>query len=219
MNLGILGGTFNPIHFAHLRMAEEARERCGLERVLFIPAADPPHKPVAASATFSQRLAMVQAAIAGNAAFVASDLEARRAGKSYSVQTLEILREMHPAAELFFIVGLDSFRDLGTWWEYQRLFQLAHLVVVTRPGVASDGDFSGLLPVAVRPEFCYDAAAKTLVHRQGQRVILLDETCLDISSTRIRRLVAAGRSPRYLLPDAVSTYISAHGLYRGEERS
>ncbi len=135
MRTGILGGTFNPIHLAHLRIAEEVREACALDRVLFIPAADPPHKPVAENVSFAQRLAMVRAAIADNPAFAVSDLEAQRTGKSYSVQTLELLRAEAPAAAFFFIIGMDSFRDLPLWKDYRRLFALTNLVVIGRPGL------------------------------------------------------------------------------------
>ncbi len=213
MKLGILGGTFNPIHLAHLRIAEEVREACGLDRVLFIPAAAPPHKEIAEDVPFAQRLAMVEAAIAGHPAFEASDLEARRTGKSYSVQTLEILRRQQPENELFFIIGLDSFRDIALWKDFPRLFELANIVVAERPGI-HQGDPKDLLPVAIRDEFCYDCSAKKLLHHSGTCVIFLEETRLDISSTRIRQLVSAGRSVRYLIPAAVEQYIALHGLYQ-----
>lgn len=218
MRTGILGGTFNPIHIAHLRIAEEVRETCALDRVLFIPAAAPPHKSVAEEVPFSRRLAMVEAAIADNPAFFASDLESRRTGKSYSVHTLQILRREEPGDELFFIIGMDSFCDIASWKEYPRLFDLAHIVVAARPGSVAKEPPQNLLPVAIRKDFCYDTASKSLRHRSGTRVIFLEETFLDISSTRIRRLAAEGRSVRYLVPPAVEAYISSHGLYRGQER-
>lgn len=215
MKTGILGGTFNPIHLAHLRIAEEVREACALDEVVFIPAATPPHKTVAEAIPFSQRLAMVEAAIADNPHFRASDLEARRAGKSFSVDTLEILRRADPDGERFFIVGLDSFRDIASWKDYSRLFELANLVVTARPGVELPDPLAAL-PVAVRDNFCYDYQLKKLRHRSGNAVIFLEETRLDISSTLIRRKVAAGESIRYLVPPAVATYIHDHGLYRDD---
>ncbi|MBE0598879.1 MAG: nicotinate-nucleotide adenylyltransferase [Desulfuromonadales bacterium] len=218
MRTGILGGTFNPIHLAHLRIAEEVRESCTLDRVLFIPAATPPHKEVAEAVPFAHRLAMVQAAIAGNAAFAVSDLEARREGKSYSVHTLEILQQENPQDELFFIIGMDSFRDLHLWKDYQRLFELANLVVAARPGVEV-GDPQELLPVAIRGEFCYDKPLEKLLHRSGRSVVFLEERLLGISSTGIRRLLAEGRSIRYLVPSAVEQYLITHALYRGAERA
>ncbi len=215
MRTGILGGTFNPIHLAHLRVAEEVRERCALDRIVFIPAADPPHKPIAEEVSFAHRMAMVREAIEDNPAFVASDLEARRAGKSYSVDTLEILRAEAPEDEFFFIIGMDSFRDLASWRDYRRLFALTHLVVASRPGVEMRNPLE-FLPIALREEFCYlcDKSLKKLRHSSGHEVIFLEEVFLDISSTRIRTLVAQQQSIRYLVPDAVATYIREHGLYR-----
>jgi nicotinate-nucleotide adenylyltransferase len=217
MKLGILGGTFNPIHLAHLRIAEEVREVCALDRVLFIPAATPPHKSLAGEVSFDHRLAMVEAAIADNPHFETSDLEARRQGKSYSVHTLELLRDQSAEGELYFIIGMDSFRDITSWREYERLFELANIVVASRPGV-SDEDPLNLLPVAIREKFWYDCASRRLRHRCGTSVIFLEETLLDISSTRIRRLIVEGRSVRYLVPDAVIDHIHRHGLYRDPER-
>jgi nicotinate-nucleotide adenylyltransferase len=217
MKTGILGGTFNPIHVAHLRIAEEVRETCALDEVLFIPAAIPPHKPEPPAASFADRLAMVRAAIAGNPCFRASDLEAHRSGKSFSVDTLEILRQDDPQGERYFIVGLDSFRDIATWKEYARLFELAHLVVTARPGVELP-DPRAVLPVAVQNDFCYDKKLKKLRHRSGNVVIFLEETRLDISSTLIRHKVAAGESIRYLVPPAVAAYIADHGLYQSAEK-
>jgi len=213
MKTGILGGTFNPIHLAHLRIAEEVREACALDEVLFIPAAAPPHKAVAGETAFAHRLAMIEAAIADNPGFRVSDLEARRSGKSFSVDTLEILRQADPAGERYFIVGLDSFRDIATWHEYVRLFELAHLVVTARPGVDLPDPLAAL-PVAVQNDFCYDDQLKKLRHRSGNVVIFLEETRLDISSTLIRGKVAGGASIRYLVPSMVAAYIADHGLYQ-----
>ncbi|PLX83542.1 MAG: nicotinate (nicotinamide) nucleotide adenylyltransferase, partial [Desulfuromonas sp.] len=173
--IGILGGTFNPIHLAHLRIAEEVREACVLDQVIFIPAADPPHKPIADGVAFGHRLAMVEAAIAGQTSFAVSDLEARRYGKSFSVDTLEILRQQNLTDQLFFIIGLDSYRDIASWKEYPRLFRLANLVVTTRPGVHIK-DPLDVLPVAMRGEFCYSAAARSFRHSSGHMLIFLQET-------------------------------------------
>ena len=216
--LGIFGGAFNPIHLAHLRLAEEAREHCGLDQVLFLPTADPPHKTLPDdSPSFAHRLAMVAAAIAGNPAFRVSDLEGSLPGKNYSVKVLECLHSLHPNCDFFFLIGMDSFRDLATWHDYRRLFALTNLVVTRRPGVDRD-DLLALLPVAIRPEFCYDSGGKILLHVRGNRVIFLEETYLDISSTSIRQLLSGGRSVRYLLPTPVADYIEQHALYRGRER-
>jgi nicotinate-nucleotide adenylyltransferase len=212
MKTGILGGTFNPIHLAHLRIAEEVREKCSLDRILFLPAATPPHKPLADDIPFADRLAMAELAVMGNPAFAVSDLEAQRPGKSYSVRTLELLREADPDDSFYFIIGMDSYQSLDTWKDYRRLFELTNLVVSTRPG-SPEGDPLELLPVVIREEFCYDEP-NILRHRTGNRVIMLEETFLDISSTHIRQLVAEGRSIRYLVPEAVEEYIRRYGFYR-----
>lgn len=211
--VGLFGGTFNPIHLAHLRIAEEVREACALEEVLFLPAADPPHKPIAGATPFRHRLAMVEAAIAGNPGFRSCDIEAQRQGKSFSVDTLELLRAQQPDSDFYFIIGLDSWRDLTSWKEYARLFELANLVVTTRPGIEVGAPLDAL-PVAVRQEFCYSAAASAIRHRSGHHLVFLTETRLDISSTDIRNKLARGQSIRYLVPDPVASYLTTHGLYR-----
>jgi nicotinate-nucleotide adenylyltransferase len=215
MRTGILGGTFNPIHLAHLAIAGEARRVCRLDRVIFLPAADPPHKPVAGAVPFAQRLAMVEAALAGRPEFSVSSLEARRTGKSYSVETLNILHQTYPDDSFYFIIGLDSFRDLSSWKAYEKLFTLAHLVVVTRPGI--DASPEQLLPIAIRQEFCYSAESKNLHHSSGNKVFFLQETRLDISSTDIRRRIAALQTIDHLVPTPVAEYITRHGLYRNDK--
>lgn len=217
MKTGLFGGTFNPIHLAHLRIAEEVREACALDRVLFVPAATPPHKALQGDVGFAHRLAMVAAAIVDNPAFAVTDMENRRSGKSYSVQTLEILRRESPGEEFFFIMGMDSFLEIASWYEYRRLFELCHIVVTSRPG-SHGGAPQDLLPVAAANEFCYDGASRRLLHRSGFSIIFLEETFLDISSTRIRQLVAAKRSVRYLVPTAVESYFRQHALYNDTAR-
>jgi nicotinate-nucleotide adenylyltransferase len=213
MKTGILGGTFNPIHLAHLRIAEEVQQACALDRILFIPAAEPPHKDVAGQVSFRHRLAMVRAAIRCHRDFYASDLEIRRSGKSFSVDTLEILRREDPTGQRYFIIGLDSYRDIASWKDFSRIFSLSHLVVTTRPGVVVE-DALAPLPVAMHTDFCYDDQTGWIRHKSGNYLIFQKETCLDISSTQIRRMLAEGRSVRHLVPSAVADYIEAHGLYR-----
>lgn len=213
MKTGILGGTFNPIHLAHLRIAEEVQQACQLDRVLFIPAAEPPHKTVAGEVSFQHRLAMVEVAIRNHPGFQASDLEIRRSGKSFSVDTLEILRREDPHGERYFIIGLDSYRDIASWKDFARIFSLSHLVVTSRPGVELSDPLAPL-PVAVRKDFCYDEQAEKILHKSGNYLIFLKETHLDISSSQIRRLLAEGQSIRHLVPEGVADYIDAHHLYR-----
>jgi len=212
MRLGLLGGTFNPIHNGHLAIGEEVLRACRLDRVLFIPAPSPPHKEVAEEVPFDQRLAMVQAAVAGNPAFAASDLEAHRSGKSYSVDTLAQLRLQRPGDELFFIIGMDSFRDLPTWKEWTRLFALAHVVVLERPGF--NADRSLLRSVVSDPALCYDSNTDKIPCQSGNSVIFLKETRLDISSSEIRRRLAENLPVAHLVPQAVLAHIERHHLYR-----
>lgn len=211
MRLGILGGTFNPVHKAHLQIARDVLTTCVLEKILFIPSADPPHKPV--DTPFHHRMAMVQAAIAEEPRFEASAMEKQRGGKSYSVDTLTCLKHLDPDGERFFIIGMDSYRDIGSWKFYEKLFELAHLVVMTRPGIIL-GDPLTALPVAVRRNFCYDSNRKKMQHTSGNSVIFLEETRMDISSTEIRERVAAGGSIGHLVPSVVADYISDHALYQ-----
>lgn len=212
MKLGILGGTFNPIHLAHLRIAEAAREAAELDQVLLIPAMDPPHKPVEGAVPFQQRFAMVTLAIADNPGFGISDIEARREGKSYTVETLTALRQERPTDELHFIIGSDSFLELGLWHRYADLFELASLVVVARPGSLVTDPIQQL-PDAVQPNFSQEGP-HLLRHSSGNAIQFVEDSRLEISSSRLRSLVAAGRTLRYLLPSAVENYIAQKGLYR-----
>ncbi len=213
MKIGILGGTFNPIHLAHLRIAEEVQQACELDRILFIPAAEPPHKDVAGQVSFTHRLAMVEAAIRDYPEFQASDLEIQRSGKSFSVDTLDILHRQDPHGEFYFIIGLDSYRDIASWKAFTRLFSLCHLVVTTRPGVLVSDPLAPL-PVAIHKDFCYDVWAEIIRHKTGNNLIFLKETHLDISSTQIRDLLADEQSIRHMVSPVVADYIEEHRLYQ-----
>jgi nicotinate-nucleotide adenylyltransferase len=212
MRIGLMGGTFNPVHIAHLRIAEEAREQCGLDRVVFIPAADPPHKPLAGEIPFSRRFEMVRLAIAGNPAFELSAIEGHRGGKSYSIDTIAGFLAAHPGDGLYFIIGSDSFLEIGLWYRYAEIFRSCSLVVVERPG-RPVGDPLEALPVAIRGEFIYNAASHRLEHQSGQVVSFLRGCPLDISSSEIRRLAVSGRSITYLVPHEVEAYIKEQRIY------
>ncbi|HEY6873404.1 MAG TPA: nicotinate-nucleotide adenylyltransferase [Geobacteraceae bacterium] len=212
MKVGIIGGTFNPIHMAHLRIAEEVRDRFALAEVLFVPAAAPPHKPLAGDLPFATRCEMVRRAIAGNRAFSLSEIEGQRAGKSYSIDTLHALRRERPDDEFFFVIGSDSFIDFGMWRQYAAFFDCCNVVVVERPG-AVVAELDKVLPAAVAPEFCYYGAEKRLAHRSGYSVYYLEGIPLAISSTAIRELARLDRSIRYLVPEAVEHYIKEQRLY------
>lgn len=211
MKIGIFGGTFNPVHFAHLRIAEEIREAFDLERVLFVPAASPPHKPLADDLSFAERMTMVLLAVEGNPHFSVSDIEGKRQGKSYSIDTLRILRQLYPADELFLIMGSDSFADFGTWKDYGAIFSCCNIVTIARPGAAIL--LKEALPVAMQDHFCYHQAENRLQHCSGYSVYSIEGTQLDISSTAIRALISQGKSIRYLVPDKVERHIMKQRLY------
>ncbi|WP_020677294.1 nicotinate-nucleotide adenylyltransferase [Geopsychrobacter electrodiphilus] len=212
MKIGIFGGTFNPIHNGHLLVAREIYQAGELDQIWFMPACLPPHKNLAAQVSFADRLAMVRAAIEPCPEFVACDLEGRRGGRSFSVKTLQELRQLYPADEFTFIMGLDSFAEIGLWRSYEQLFDLCHILVAARPGFA--GDLQELLPVAMADRFCYDADALKLCGKSGFSVQLVRQTAADISSTEIRNRIAAGQLVDEWICPAVATYIHQHKLYR-----
>jgi len=212
MKIGILGGTFNPVHIAHLRIAEEVRERLELDRIIFIPAATPPHKQLDGEISFADRKAMVELAITDNESFTVSDIEEQRGGRSYSVDTLRELHGLYPDDDLYFIIGSDSFLEISSWYSSAELFNLANIVVVERPE-AVVRDLTAPLPLAIRDEFCYGSDEFRLTHRSGFSVYYLPGTPLPISSSDIRQAVREGRSIRHLVPDKVARYISDKRIY------
>lgn len=211
--LGIFGGTFDPVHLGHLRLAEEAREHLGLARVRWIPAGQPPHRG-APQVTAGQRLAMVRLATAGNDGFEVDVAEVEAERPSYTVTTLERLRaECGPARPLVLLVGADAFAGLPSWHRWRDLFGLAHIAVSHRPGfpVAVES-----LPGELAAEFACRRlpGIDQLQASPGGGIFTFAMTQLAISATQIRRLLADGCSPRYLLPEPVLDYIQTHHLYR-----
>jgi nicotinate-nucleotide adenylyltransferase len=216
VRIGIFGGTFNPIHLGHLRAAEEIRERFDLERVVFIAAAVPPHKEVEGGISGEHRMEMVRLAISGNPHFSLSDIELKRPGKSYSISTIQVLRQKYGSdSEMFFILGMDAFLEIGTWKSFQELFSLCHFVVMTRPGFDKPVSAT-MLPPEIGDAFIYDEGESRFMHRDGYSIYLQGVIFLDISSTKIREEVSKGRSIRYLLPPEVERYIRRHHFYRGK---
>lgn len=212
MRIGLLGGSFNPIHNAHLRIAGEAQAACLLDRVIFIPAADPPHKPLAGDISFEVRAAMVAMAIANHPDFGMSTVEAERPGKSYSVDTIRAFRERNPGDELFFIIGGDSFLEIGTWHRYAEIFRQCNLIVVERPGCQMHNPLE-TLPEAIRGAFQCDAQTGRLSHECGTSVYFVTGSPLELSSTEIRRLAAADADITRYVPSDVAAYISQQRIY------
>ncbi len=212
VKLGILGGTFDPVHLGHLRMALEAAETLDLDRVSLVPASVPPHKEAEPGASFSDRLAMIRLGIDGVSRLNVLDLEGRREGASFTVLTLEELHRQHPGdLDLHFIIGTDAFLEIQTWKDHRSLFDLAHFVLFDRPGVSSEGleSFLRSLDLDLEPL----EAGEYRIGGSGHRLIRMQGTLMGISSTRIRETVQRGRSVRFLVPRAVEHYILDKGLY------
>ena len=214
MRVGLFGGSFNPIHFGHLRSAEEVREALRLDLVYFVPAASPPHKIEGDLAPADHRLAMVRLATKGNRHFMVSDTEIRRLGRSYTVDTARFfLQTLRQPSELFLMLGADLFIDLETWKEAATLVTLCNLVVHSR--VAADDRESGhhAAAVAVLKAFGYIRQQDHYVHPSGQTLSFVETTILPISATLIRDKLRRRESIRYLVPNDVLEYIERHGLY------
>lgn len=206
--IGIFGGTFDPVHFGHLRAATEASELLPLDQFHLLPAGSPPHR----SRTFASaehRLAMLALATDDYPELVVDDREVRRGGDSYMVDTLAEIRDESGDSPLVLMVGQDAVNSLDSWHEWRRLFDLAHLVVMRRP--KSRHEYSGKLFEVLQPRLIDDP--DLLTRKPAGHVFPLEVTQLEISSTGIRELIAARRSPRFLLPESVIHYISEHGLY------
>ena len=215
LRLGVLGGTFNPIHLGHLALAESFRDRLGLDRVLFVPAGLPPHKGREGIAAPLHRYAMLCLAVAGHPAFLASDVEVRRAGPSYSVDTIEALAADWPGARLFFLMGSDTFLDLPTWRTPERLVTGATLAVGAREGGTFEPEGPAARAVLARiaargwarvPPTPLDAV-------MPGDVLLIDAVSLPVSACEIRGRVRRRESVRYLTPLPVAEYIAQHRLY------
>lgn len=213
--VAILGGVFDPVHHGHLRIALEVRQALGLAQVRLLPCGTPPHR-AAPRADAAQRLRMLRAALEGQSELVIDERELRRAGPSYMVDTAASLRAELGEAPLCLILGMDAFLGLHTWHEWRRLCALLHLVVVHRPGWQPPLDEGAAPPVLQLLRERRVSSPAELLGAPAGGILLLPVTPLDISSTRIRQLVAAGSSPRYLLPEAVIGIIGQEGLYRND---
>ncbi|MDR1677908.1 MAG: nicotinate-nucleotide adenylyltransferase [Deltaproteobacteria bacterium] len=217
--LGLIGGTFNPVHLGHLRAAEEISEYLELDRVVFMPAYRPPHKPGANLASFEHRLTMLNLAVEGQPLFCVSDLESSLSGPSYTVNTLRVVADkLDEGTTLFFLVGFDSFQSVGKWHENLELFKLASFVVFRRPGLGSElASVRDLLVQVLSRE------AETATEADGQNGLLTfpgfkpvyyySDCTLEISSTDLRKRLDVGTSVRYLVPASVREYIEKNALY------
>lgn len=206
--IGILGGTFDPIHLGHLRMAVELHDALDLARVHIIPCSQPVHRkqPIASP---EQRMAMVQCAVADEPALFADDREIRRQGPSYMIDTLLELKQEMPETPLCLMLGIDAFLSFSSWYRWKEILKQAHLIIAHRPNyqIPSTGIIADLLKAPIQQEVAF-------IHEHSAGSILLRPiTALDISASDIRKQIAMGRNPRYLLPDNVYNYINQHGTY------
>ena len=206
--IGIFGGTFDPIHYGHLRTALELLQRLSLTEIRFVPCADSPHRETTPTAG-AYRLEMVRAAVAEQSSFVVDDREFKREGPSYSVETLRSLRNEYPSVSLCLLMGMDAFLGLPEWYRWEELTELAHLVVAHRPGwlAPEHGALGELLLERGTDE------VTSLHDSQCGRVFVTPVTQLDISATELRTSLSAGLDPKFLLPDSVRTMIIESGCY------
>lgn len=214
--LGVLGGTFNPLHLGHLRAAETVRESMLLDQILFVPARVPPHKSDPDITPAEDRYHMIQDAIGSESSFEVSRIEIDREGPSYTIDTLRELEKRRPEADIFFITGVDSFIDIQTWWHWKELLESYPFIVHSRPGCDLKDAFE-VLPGHRRSRLVplTDGATPTV---EGQAKVYLTEiVTLNISSTEIRAMVRGGRSIRFLVPIEVEAFIHSHRLYRDRD--
>lgn len=212
MRVGLLGGTFNPIHFGHLRAAEEVREALNLDLVYFVPAASPPHKIEGDLAPAEHRLQMTRFATKGNRYFMVSDVEVRRIGRSYTVDTARyFLSTLRPPCTLFLMMGSDQFAELDTWKDCEELTRLCSLAV--HPRLREGESVPAPISRAVLERFGYSKAEDHYAHASGQTLSLVTTTIFPISATVIRQKLQRRQSVRYLLPGDVADYIVRHALY------
>ena len=218
MRLGLLGGSFNPVHNGHLTIARQTREALRLDQILFIPTSDPPHKPNDSLAPAKDRHEMVRLAITSDPSLAISDVEIRRPGKSYSIDTIRLLRQEYGAqTQLYFLIGLDAFLDFPSWREPLTLLELCPFVVLSRPGLS----FRSLSNVALLPAIPYPSLADLDAGRISrleaplgkQRLICLNLPPCVISASDIRSRVRQGLPVANLLPPLVESYILQHHLY------
>jgi nicotinate-nucleotide adenylyltransferase len=190
--IGILGGTFDPIHIGHLVLAEEVKDKLGLNGVIFIPCSHPPHKTKRKLSPVKDRFRMTQLAIEGNRSFSVSDIELKRGGLSYTVDTLRQLKELHPRSQIYFLTGSDMLEEIHTWREPEEIYKLAKMVIATRPG------FDKFDPK----------------NRFAKKSTVVEITGVDISSSQIRERVKKGQSIKYLVSPRVEEYIKKKKLYK-----
>jgi nicotinate-nucleotide adenylyltransferase len=222
MNIGVFGGTFNPIHYGHLRAAEEIRAMLGLDRIFFIPSGNPPLKKKDLAGA-GYRFNMVKMSVRDNPYFTVLDIECVRPGTSYTVRTLEELLKNFAGADLYFMLGIDAFLDIPNWREPEKILSLVNFIVLSRPGRNfADLSQSPYLELKKRSLADIDGGTATVwktVLRNGKKIFFAKVTPIGISSTDIRKYIKKGSSIKYLLPAEVESYIISKNLYRKKNKN
>jgi len=221
MRVGLFGGTFNPIHFGHLRAAMEVKEGFGLDQVFLIPSAVPPHKGRTGVAAAEDRLRMIELAVEGDSGLTVSDVEIKRSGPSFTIDTVRGFRQSLTAdTDIFLVMGLDAFLEIDTWKSFRDLLALVPVIVLSRPDAAGGSGerdeqiVHGFIRSKLSPDGTVCEGAAGCKAPGLEPITVFQVTALDISSTRIRERVREGRSIRYLVPSNVRHYITSKGLYR-----
>jgi nicotinate-nucleotide adenylyltransferase len=220
MRTGIFGGTFDPIHFGHLRAASEVMHGFGLDQIFLIPAAVPPHKRSTAVSKAADRLQMMELSLSGHAGLKISDIELRRSGPSFTIDTVGHFKKTLSAdSEIYLILGLDAFLEIDTWKSYRNLLEQVAFIVISRP-MLDCNEFSSrwnmlreFLQANISEDYAYSDSSRCFSHPHACPIHIFDVTVLDISGTRIRELVRKGQSIEFLVPSEVEKYIKNRGLY------
>ena len=220
MRIGLFGGTFNPIHFGHLRAALEVKEGFGLEKIHLIQSAIPPHKERGGIVDADDRLDMTRLAVSNDPDLTVSDIEVKRSGLSYTIDTVNHFKSILPEDHtLYFIMGIDAFLEIETWKSYMDLFLLVKFIVVDRAGIPGGLRKSPreiiehYLKTRVSADYFFSSSKSCFIHDQKERVFVFNVSTLDISSTKIRKLIRSGKSINFLVPHKVNEYIKTKGLF------
>ncbi len=220
MRIGLFGGTFNPIHYGHLRAAKEVCEGFDLEKLYFIPSALPPHKDIQEVVSVVDRLEMTRLAITGNPEFVLSDVELKRPGLSYTIDTVKHFKKsLNPNVDLFLVMGVDAFIEIDTWKSFKQLFQSLPMIIMTRPH--PDGrsrsleweNMTAFIQEKISRSYQLSVKDGCYHHDRQHPVYRFNISMLEISGTKIRKQVQQGRSIRFLVPESVENYIYERGIY------
>ena len=221
MRIGLFGGTFNPVHFGHLRAAQEIREGFDLDEVILIPASLPPHKMPVGVADAADRLHMLELALEGTAGLRLSDAELKRSGPSYTIDTVQQFKQSLPdQSQIYLIMGMDAFLEIDTWKSYNELLKQVPFIIINRPRTGNTNDefaweyLGDYLTSRIAADYVFSESEKCFRSKDKQPVYVFEMTSLDISSTRIRNLVNNGRSIRFLVPQKVAQFIQSKGLYK-----